>query len=180
LNFIIYDLEATCWLGAPPNNVQEIIEIGAVKVNPYGEQLGTFNRFVKPYVNTKLSAFCTELTSIEQSQVDAGCHFPTVLDEFQDWAEVDVDDYTLVSWGKEDQRLLRNDCALHNLEYDWLKPHMDLKLAYKSLKRLSKPTGLAKTIVREGLEFDGQPHRAIYDAINTGKIFVLYIDEWAY
>ncbi|NND35081.1 MAG: exonuclease domain-containing protein [Saprospiraceae bacterium] len=178
MNFIIYDLEATCWRGAPPNNVQEVIEIGAVRVNGYGEEIGTFNRFVKPLVNAQLSAFCTELTSIEQYQVNSAELFPRVVDLFWDWADLDLDDYMLVSWGKEDQQLLRNDCALHDLDDSWLAPHLNLKKAYRRLKRLSKYTGLMKTLEREGLEFDGTPHRAIYDAINTAKIFLKYRDEW--
>jgi hypothetical protein len=32
MNFIIFDLEATCWMGRPPHGINEIIEIGAVKV----------------------------------------------------------------------------------------------------------------------------------------------------
>lgn len=180
MNFIIYDLEATCWRGAPPNNVQEIIEIGAIKINGYGEEEGSFNRFVRPYVNTQLSTFCTELTSIEQRQVSSAEIFPTVLELFWDWVDIDTMDYTLVSWGKEDQQLLRNDCRLHNLDHDWLDPHLNLKSAYKRLKRLNKYTGLVKTLAREGLEFDGTHHRAIDDAINTAKIFLKYRDEWPY
>ncbi|MCB0685020.1 MAG: exonuclease domain-containing protein [Saprospiraceae bacterium] len=180
MNFIIYDLEATCWRGAPPNNVQEIIEIGAIKVNGYGEEIGSFNQFVRPSVNTQLSVFCTELTGIEQHQVASANLFPHVIDLFWEWIEIDASDYTLVSWGMEDQQLMRNDCRLHNLEDDWLTPHLNLKNAYRSIMKLNRPTGLLKTLEREGLDFDGRHHRAIFDAINTSKIFVKYLDEWAY
>lgn len=180
MNFIIFDLEATCWRGAPPNNVQEIIEIGAVKINGYGEEEGSFNRFIKPYINTQLSKFCTELTGIEQHQVSSAEHFPSVLDLFWEWIDLDDRDYTLVSWGSEDQQLLRNDCRLHHLNFEWLAPHLNLKNAYRTIKRLNKPTGLLKTLEREGMEFDGRHHRAIYDAVNTSKIFVKYLDEWPY
>ncbi|MCB0664939.1 MAG: exonuclease domain-containing protein [Saprospiraceae bacterium] len=180
MDFIIYDLEATCWRGAPPNNVQEVIEIGAIKINGYGEEIGSFNRFVRPYVNTQLSAFCTELTGIEQSNVESAELFPQVIDLFWEWLDLDNGNYTLVSWGSEDQALLRNDCQLHQLEHDWLAPHLNLKNAYRSIKRLNRPTGLLRTLEREGLEFDGRHHRAIDDAINTSKIFIKYLDEWPY
>lgn len=180
MNFIIYDLEATCWRGAPPNNVQEIIEIGAVKINGYGEEIGSFNRFVRPYVNTQLSAFCTELTGIEQHQVSAAELFPQVIDLFWEWLDLDNGNYTLVSWGSEDQHLLRNDCRLHKLDHEWLYPHLNLKNAYRTIKRLNRQPGLLKTLEREGLDFEGRHHRAIDDAINTTKIFVKYLDEWPY
>ncbi len=180
MHFLIYDLEATCWRGTPPHNVQEIIEIGAVKVNGYGEQVSQFNRFVRPKVNPRLSSFCTQLTGIEQSQVSTANPFPHVLDSFLEWAEVDYEDYLLISWGNEDQMLFRNDCRLHGLEFEWLAPHLNLKMAYKHLKGLPKPTGLARTVEREGLDFIGDPHRAIFDAVNAASIFVRYLDEWAY
>ena len=180
LNFIVYDLEATCWKGAPPNDVQEIIEIGAIKLNGFGEELGSFNKFVRPKVNQALSAFCKELTGIDQQQVDRAGNFDMVIENFFDWGNIFEEDYLLISWGKEDQSLLRNDCQLHDIESDWLHPHLNLKNAYQALKRLRKPTGLRKTLDIEGFEFDGSPHRAIDDAVNTVKIFRQYVDEWPY
>ncbi len=158
--------------------MQEIIEIGAVKINGYGEEIGSFNKFVRPLVNQRLSPFCKELTGIEQQMVDRAQRFPEVMDLFFDWAELDIEDYLLISWGREDRTLLRNDCDLHDLDAAWLDPHLNLKKAYQRLKGLKKPTGLQKTLTREGFEFDGQHHRAIDDAVNTVKIFVQYLDEW--
>ena len=65
MNFIIYDIEATCWRGMPPGLIQETIEIGAVKCNYYGEPLGEFSRFIRPQINPELSLFCRQLTNIE-------------------------------------------------------------------------------------------------------------------
>ena len=97
MHFIIYDLEATCWLGRPPGYVQEVIEIGAIKLNGYGEELSIFNRFVKPVVNPRLSAFCQELTSITQEQINIANTFPTVIEDFQDWIDIWDEDYLLLS-----------------------------------------------------------------------------------
>lgn len=180
MRFIVFDLEATCWLGAPPNDVQEIIEIGAIMLDNYGTELGTFNKFVRPKVNTRLSAFCTELTSIRQEQVDRADQFPQVIDHFQDWIGIAEYDYLLASWGPEDIRMLNNDCSLHRLQSEWLAHHFDLKKQYTSIQRLKKPAGLKKALRLQGLEFSGTQHRAIDDAINTGKIFVELLDEWQY
>ena len=75
----MFDLEATCWLGRPPHGVTEIIEIGAVKYNGYGEELGVFNQFIKPTVNPLLSPFCTKLTSITQENVDRSKTFDMTI-----------------------------------------------------------------------------------------------------
>ncbi len=180
MNYLIFDLEATCWHGAPPNEVKEIIELGAIKLDPFGETSGSFNRFVKPMVNQQLSAYCQELTTISQRQIDRAEHFPEVIDRFIDWADIDDETCLLVSWGKEDLELLRNDTLLHDLPLEWIPEHLNLKNAYKNLKRLKKPFGLRKTLDKEGFEFEGQHHRAIDDAFNTAKIFCRYLDEWAF
>ena len=180
MNFIIYDLEATCWMGRPPKGVQEVIEIGAYKVNEYGEVLDTFNQFIKPWVNPYLSGFCQRLTKIRQVDVDRARKFPHVSQDFQDWINLYEEDYLLCSWGKFHIQFLRNDCDLHDLEKDWLVHHTNLKQQYHEIKGMVKYTGLKNTTQREGFEFTGIHHRAISDAENLAKIFIKYIDEWRY
>ena len=180
MNFIIYDLEATCWRGRPPHGVNEVIEIGAYKVNQLGEVLDVFNKFIKPTVNPILSDFCRQLTSISQSDVDKSKTFPHVIQEFQDWINVQEEDYNLCSWGKFDIQLLKNDCKLHKLEYDWLDNNINVKGQYHEIKGEHKLTGLKNTIKHEGMEFTGIHHRATSDAENLAKIFIKYIYMWKY
>ena len=178
MNFIIFDLEASCWLGRPPHGINEIIEIGAVKVNEYGEVLSIFNKFVKPTVNPILSDFCKKLTSIRQDDVDRSRPFPHIIDIFKDWIDIYDEPYCLVSWGKYDKRQLIADCNLHKLESDWLEHHINLKEQYRSIKNLPDEPGLKKAVKSEGFEFTGIHHRAISDAENTAKIFIKFIDAW--
>ena len=180
MNFIIYDLEATCWEGRPPSKVQEIIEIGALKINRYGEVEGSFNRFIKPILNPYLSAFCTELTSIQQQDVNRAETFPSVVEDFQDWVEVFDEDYILCSWGSFDQKMLIQDCKLHDMDYDWVMPHINLKRQYHEIKKLRRMRGLKMSVTKEGFEFTGIHHRGISDAQNLAKIFTKYLDEWQF
>lgn len=180
MNFIIYDLEATCWLGRPPSMVQEIIEIGAVLVNGYGETEGVFNSFIRPVVNPRLSSFCQELTSIRQEDVERARQFPEVAEDFQDWGEMFDDDYVLISWGEFDKKMLINDCKLHHIDYDWTEPHINLKEQYREIKRLKQARGLKAAVEAEGYEFVGTHHRGIDDAKNLAVIFTKYLDEWRY
>ncbi|WP_235298985.1 3'-5' exonuclease [Portibacter marinus] len=180
MDFIVFDLEATCWLGRPPQGITEIIEIGAVKYNGYGEQLGKFSKFIRPTVNPVLSPFCKKLTSISQENVDRSHTFERVIEEFMDWVDIYEDDYLLCSWGKFDKTLLRNDCILHKVETDWLESHIDIKKQYHRYKGSKNEYGLKKSLRMEGLDFDGVEHRAISDAENTGKLFTRYIDIWQY
>lgn len=178
MNFIIFDLEATCWRGRPPKGITEVIEIGAIKVDRSGDIIGRFSHFVKPIVNPLLSGFCKQLTSIEQYNVDAAEKFNIVVEEFKIWAEIGEEDYILCSWGADDSNLLRNDCKLHKVEYDWIEEFVDLKKEYRNLKKLKHASGLKSTVKKEGFEFTGLHHRAISDAENLGKIFIKYLEEW--
>ncbi|MFN8888672.1 MAG: exonuclease domain-containing protein, partial [Cyclobacteriaceae bacterium] len=74
MNYIIFDLEATCWEGFDKSQ-NETIEIGALKVNDNREIVSEFSSFIKPLKNPILSDFCKQLTSIQQEDVDQAQHF---------------------------------------------------------------------------------------------------------
>ena len=179
MNYIVYDLEATCWNGHPAADMQEIIEVGAVLINPYGETEKEFNRFVKPKLAPTLSMYCKELTNITQEQIDRADDYDEVIYDFKHWINME-EDYLLCSWGKFDKRMLFENGQLHNLDTEWIDPHIDMKKQYQRINRLRKEIGLKWAIGREEFEFDGIAHRAISDAINTAKIFVRYIEDWEY
>lgn len=180
MRFIIYDLEATCWMGRPPGGISEVIEVGAIMIDPLGQEIGSFNKFIRPHINPELSSFCKKLTSITQDQVDRSEKFPEVIEKFQDWIGINEEDYVLGSWGKFDKDILKVNCALHQLDDGWLDNFINLKKQYRAIRNNPKLTGLKNTIIREGLEFTGTHHRAIADAENLAKIFVKYLDEWIY
>lgn len=179
MNFIIFDLECTCWQHDPPGFVQEIIEIGAVKVNRYGEVSEKYDKFVKPVVFPVLSAFCKELTSITQENVNRAKTFPHVIETFRDWIDVD-EEYLLCSWGNFDKKQLIHNAQYHGLEHTWMQEHINLKDQYKELKRYKNPAGLKKTVEKEGFEFEGIHHRGFDDAYNLAKVFIKYLDDWKY
>ncbi len=159
---------------------QEIIEIGALRLNRYGEVLDAFNQFVRPVLHPRLSPFCEELTSISQEDVEYAQTFPAVIEDFQDWALIFDEDYLLCSWGNFDKRMLIQDCRLHGLDFDWVQPHINLRRQYQEIRRLSKPSGLKKAVMKEGFDFTGIHHRAISDAENLAKVFRSHLDEWRF
>ena len=169
--YIVLDLEATCWMGRPPKGVNEIIEIGAIKINRYGEVLGQFSSLVKPTVNPKISGFCSRLTGIKQNQLD-------LADPFRSWITEHGSDYVLGSWGSNDKGFLWSDCRLHDVDTDWLEPFIDLRTQYVHITKSLKKSNLKYIVEREGFEFEGNEHSAYTDAYNTAKVFIKYIDEW--
>ena len=178
MNFIIFDLEATCWDGSPRDKQQEIIEIGALKMNRFGEVESSYSKLIRPLLNPVLSTYCKELTNIDQIEINRAETFPIVIEDFLDWSEIDYEEYLLCSWGSKDKTLLKQDCQLHQLEADWVEPHINIKRQYHEIHRIHRQRGLKYTIQAEGFEFTGEHHRALTDAENLAKIFLKYLDLW--
>jgi len=177
LNYIILDLEATCWKHPKGREEQEVIELGAVKLSAYGEVEEFYHSFVKPVYHPVLSHFCLDLTGITQPEVDRAPSFDRMWMDFEAWVCKDAD-FKLLSWGAFDEELLVQNCRNHRVDVFWKESFTDLKKQYRELNELKKPVGLMKALKREGFEFDGNHHRALDDAKNTCKIFTQYLDEW--
>lgn len=167
-------------MGRPPNGVNEIIEIGALRFNAFGEELGRFNEFIKPTVNPLLSPFCRKLTKINQSDIDTARTYPYVIRDFLEWGEIEEEDTYLISWGENDKKFFKDDCYLHKIDADWAEKHVNLKPYHRELKKLNNGVGLKKAVQMEGFEFTGISHRGIDDAINLARVFVKHIDEWSF
>ena len=82
MNYIILDLEATCWKDRNVNKQNEIIEIGALKIDKDGNYINEFSEFIKLKLNPKLSDFCKELTTIEQTDIDSADTYEIVIKRF--------------------------------------------------------------------------------------------------
>lgn len=177
MNYIVLDLEATCWEAKSQKQQNEIIEIGALKLDSSGEVVSEFSEFVCPTLNPQLSDFCKGLTTIQQSDVYAASTFDVVIKRFQSWIDLD-EPFVLCSWGFYDKRQFEKDCDLHKLDKGWLQNHISLKHQYAEITNLRKPVGMNAALRREGFELDGTHHRGIDDARNIEKIFYAYFDFW--
>lgn len=169
--FIIYDLEATCWRSPKPRQV-EIIEIGAVRVNEDLEIVDEFSEFVRPILHPQIDRFCTKLTSITQDDVEDADNFDLVIRKFEVWMGYSSTRTALFSWGEFDHRQFVLDARLHNLEFEWLKYWACLQRHYSKYKGSKNQIGLKNALSLEGLNFNGTQHRAIADARNMAELFI--------
>jgi inhibitor of KinA sporulation pathway (predicted exonuclease) len=178
MNYIIFDLEATC----ERDNKEfqnEIIEIGAVKINDRIEIVDTFDKFVKPKLNPILTDFCRELTTIKQDDVNNADTFPMVIESFKKWIGVSKENYILCSWGFYDKSQISKDSMLHRLNDSWSKKHISLKHQFADIKNV-RPCGMEKALNILKLSLDGTHHRGIDDAINITKIFKACFGQWKF
>lgn len=169
MNYIIFDLESTCWKNEKRES--EVIEIGAVKLNDSLEIVSEFQTFIKPTINPELSEFCMNLTTISQSDVDSAKTFGDALSSFMAWStDNGMSKYWLCSWGFYDKKMLKLESERLGLFSGWLKWHINLKEQFGAINKI-RPCGMSIALEHLGIELDGTHHRGIDDARNIAKIF---------
>ena len=168
---VVCDLEATCWADGQtvPIEIMEVIEIGCVLCDLSGKVEDEFSTFVRPVQNPQLSAFCTELTSITQENVDAAPTFCEAMTLLDGWAA--NRNVMWGSWGFFDCRLLVSEQERNDAKFSFMQaPHINLKKAWRRTTKQRRQNGLAAALRYHELDFEGVPHRAIFDAKNTARI----------
>lgn len=169
---VVVDLEATCFENSNLRPKMETIEIGAVFTDDTFAALATWSVLVKPVIVPELSDFCKQLTHISQEEVDGGLGFSAAMDAFNAFAllrfEKPLSRMQFCSWGNFDLNLLLRDSAFHGIPYIMGK-HVNLKDEF-AVKRGRRPCGLRKALASMHLEFEGQHHRALPDALNIARL----------
>ncbi|MBD2566865.1 3'-5' exonuclease [Anabaena lutea] len=170
--FLIIDLEATCCNERSiPRHEMEIIEIGAVMLNRKTWELDSeFQHFIQPVINPQLTAFCTELTSISQQQVDAAPHFPEVMSKLIEWMN-SFPNYIFCSWGNYDKSQFLQDCKFHHVPYPFGSEHRNIKNEFSEYLGVSHKFGMAQALKHLNMELQGTHHRGIDDARNIAAIY---------
>lgn len=110
LNYILLDLE---WNSAYSSKhqkfVNEIIEIGAVKLNERLEEIDSFRVIIRSALTKRLSGRFKTLTNITNEEMRAGISFKDGLELYTNW--VASDDITM-TWSNTDLYVLLENCRL--------------------------------------------------------------------
>ena len=179
MNYIIFDLEATCWEHRGKIENMEIIEIGAVKLESASFNIiDEFQSFVKPINNPVLSDFCIKLTSITQQQIDTAKNFNEVFPNFINW--IGGENFQICSWGEYDLNQLKADCTRHSIKLPGTieKNHRNLKAEFAAFFN-QKPCGMKRALKHLKINSDGIHHRGIDDARNIAKIAIVLFSKKA-
>ena len=175
-HIMVVDFEATCGPGVSKTDA-EIIEVGAVLVslpttNPSVVELPTFHRYIRPTIVTTLTPFCKNLTGITQKQVEEGLLFKEMIEEWKIFlSDHQCTPATVLfgSWTDFDIKQLRLELSRQNVDFEF--PHwIDLQKAYKITQQKSTIQSVSKALAEQELEFIGQAHSALHDAINTVRL----------
>jgi inhibitor of KinA sporulation pathway (predicted exonuclease) len=183
---IILDLEATC-SDTERIDPQEVIEFPSVLLDlGSGAVVDEFASFVRPVHHPELSAFCRELTTITQADVDMAPVFAEVFAAHQAWLEqhgLTADNAVVVTCGDWDLgRMLPRQCRVAVPEVRVVPP---LYRRWSNLKVLfdeataSKRGGMVKMLRVLGLPLVGTHHRGLDDCRNLAAILGALLDRGA-
>ena len=170
--FLIVDLEATCSNdGSIPREEMEIIEIGAVMLNRSTWNIDSeYQQFIKPVRHPDLTNFCTELTTINQQDVNKAPNITKVNPQIKQW----IDAYPrniFCSWGNYDKNQFIQDCEFHQLAYPFSSEHRNIKKEFSLYLGSNKKFGMTQALKHLGIELQGIHHRGIDDARNIAAIY---------
>lgn len=175
-HYLIVDLEATCCdrNGDNPNLIprheMEIIEIGAVMLDTQSlSTLAEFDTFVRPVRHPQLTPFCTQLTTIRQTDVDTAPLFPEAIEQFKAWV-APYSKLLFCSWGDYDKNQLAQDSSYHNLNFSLHAPHLNIKQQFTESQSLPKRYGMDGALKLAGLKLIGTHHRGIDDVRNMAQL----------
>lgn len=170
--YFVVDIEATCWEQSGVRDNNEIIEIGIVASSDSGEVLGTFKSFVRPIISPKLSRFCLRLTKIKQEWIDSADPLEVVIPNIVNWSKDTLKiDSTKCLWGafgEWDEMCLVRDCNRRRVNPPFGR-FLNLKEKYAEFSGNAN-CGLREAIKNENLVWEGEGHRAFFDAVNASNL----------
>lgn len=166
----VIDVEATCWRGeAPPNQVSEIIEVGLCVLNPKTLEVGPARSVLVTPVDSEVSAFCTELTTLTDEKLRAeGIEFSAAITWLRTIHHAKARIWA--SYGDYDRKAFVKNCTTRGVDYPFGPRHINVKTLVSLAFGWEYEYGMAATLERLGLPLLGTHHRGGDDAHNIALV----------
>lgn len=166
---LVIDIEATCWDGpAPEGEENEIIEVGVATLDLASLERGEKESLIVRPERSRVSRFCTELTTLTQEQVDEGMPFADACDALK--TRFRSRQRTWASFGDYDRRQFERQCASTGVAYPFGATHLNVKNLLALARGLGYEVGLARALKLLGLPLEGTHHRGHDDAWNVAAV----------
>jgi inhibitor of KinA sporulation pathway (predicted exonuclease) len=168
---LVIDVEATCWEGAPPAGQQnEIIEIGICTIDVRRRQREERESILVRPQRSRVSPFCTQLTTLTQEDVEGGISFEEacrlLLRKYQG------DQRTFASYGDYDRNQFERQCRSFGVKYPFGPTHLNVKNLFALHRGLHHEVGMEAALELLGLPLEGTHHRGGDDAWNIAAILL--------
>lgn len=153
----------------------EIIEIGAVRVDELCNITSRFRCYVKPRYNT-IQRNITKLTGITDADVEDAIFFEEALQNFIGW--IGSEKTKIYSWSNTDKEQLFGEALLklpegHNALLPTFRRWIDLQKIFSRLMGFDHPVKLSNALGMLKIDFRGLEHSALIDAENSAVLLIL-------
>lgn len=135
MNYIILDME---WNQSYPKlgednrkrkTKNEIIEIGAIKLDENMNCLASYKRLIRPVFIRKLNSHVKKLTGITEKMLAEGSFFPETIEEFRKWCG---EDRKIITWGYDDIPMLISCLKMYGMDSGWIGDWYNLQLIFNA------------------------------------------------
>lgn len=182
MNYIIFDLE---WNNAynykTQKGMNEIIEIGAVKLNNNLEIVDTFKQLIKPRIGKKLGSRFKNLTNITMAEINEfGIDFDDAFSDFARWSQ--GENTVFLSWSQSDlYTLIDNFQKFKGTTYiDFIKYYADVQKYCMQFTESNGSNQISLSRCAELFEIDLSDkslHRALEDCFAEAYCFKKVFDR---
>ncbi len=181
MQFVVMDLEwNNTYSKKADGYINEIIEIGAVKLDEDIETVDTFSCIIRSQIGKKLRGSVKKLTHLTNDDINSGMPFTKVFSMFSKW--IGEEDTVILTWGDSDIRVL-----LDNFQYlngikvvPFLTKYCDLQKCFQKYIKSGRghQTGLLAAAEMVGIDPEMYiHHRALGDSMLTADILKKIFDS---
>lgn len=149
----------------------EIIEIGAIKVDKYMKPVSEFREYIKPSIFPVINPVVTGITKIDMKLLnEKGGSFENAINKLKNMFE---DGDVLCSWAKDDvAELIINAHYYDYSDLRWLNEYLDIQEYATKMLGQKKALGLKAALDQLKIKVDDTKlHDALNDAKYTVEVF---------
>ena len=159
----------------------EVIEIGAVRMDDAFHPLDRFRIFVRPQYNGVIERKIYKLTGISNGAVSDAVSLPEALDAL--YVFFVSEGYEIYSWSTSDLCQLRKECGFKGIDSVFLDEMVqwhDFLEDFRQMLGEKNILSLSNAMHRAGLEPEGSLHDASWDAYNSARLMeTAYSEDFA-
>lgn len=152
----------------------ELIEIGAVKMDDSFEEISRYQTYVFPEYGS-MDPRIIKLTGITDDKLTGAPKFFEAMDDFAAW--IGKEPAQFYSWSMSDIRYFQAEALfkryrgkiIRRMEQNW----NDFQMEFSRLLGIEKRIKLKEAISAADYTFSGAQHTALADAVNTAEILRL-------
>ncbi|MHC9413390.1 3'-5' exonuclease [Clostridium perfringens] len=152
------------------DSYNEIIEIGAIKLNKFMQEVDEFKTYIKPSVFKVLNPKIIDITGITEDHLKDGIKFEDAMDNLKDFIG---EDDILCSWATDDIVHIVNNAKYHSYKnISWIKKYIDIQKYCTKILAHKKSLSLKHALEELKIKMDkSKLHDALNDAVYTAEVF---------